>query len=110
MGRTMRNIVASPPMIRMPGQDRGGAVELLQHQDADQLVRPGGGTEGYPQGGLVVQAWRQAVGTADREDHGGPVVAAEFGQPGGEAGAVEILAGGIEQRDRGALRDDVGER
>src|ERR1700690_2248010 len=52
----------------------------------------------------------QAVGAADQKDRRRPVIAAPFRQLGGEAGAVEVLAVGVEQHDRRALRNDVGER
>jgi hypothetical protein len=34
--------VASAAMVRMPGQDGGGAIELFEQHDAHQLMRPGG--------------------------------------------------------------------
>src|SRR5271169_3108619 len=108
--RIKTDLRRSCPMIRMAGEDRRGAVKLFQQHDAHQLVRPGGGAERQPQLGLGAQARRQAIGAADHKDHGRPVVCAPFRQLGGETGAVEVVAVGVEQYDRRALRNDVGER
>ena len=57
-GRLARADV-SGSMVGVPGQDRGGAVELLGQHHADQPVRPGQAAEGELQVGCGQRARRQ---------------------------------------------------
>jgi hypothetical protein len=61
-------------VIRVPAQDRGHAIDLLQQHDAHELVRPGERTEGELQIGLIGECRREAVRTADHERDVAPAI------------------------------------
>ena len=53
--------MASIAMVRMPGQDRKGPVDLLHQHDSHKLVRPGCGAECEDQIGALVQRFADSV-------------------------------------------------
>src|ERR1700692_1111810 len=60
------------PVVGMPGEDRHGAVKLLEQHDPHELVRPGCGSEREREIGAPLDLGAQSVGAADAEDRGGP--------------------------------------
>src|SRR5262245_45012692 len=101
----------SAAVIGVSRQDGDGSVELLQQHDADELVRPCRRAEGDGEARLVAQRRREAVGGADDEHDGRPVLVAPVLQAGGEGGAAHALAaaGCAGTHRDGALRDEVGD-
>ena len=67
-------------MIRVPGQNRQRAINLLGGHDAHELVRPGHGAEGDDAVGASPKVRVEPVRPADYEEsrrHAGIAVAAE---------------------------------
>src|ERR1700712_2848352 len=62
------------PVIRVPRQNRGRAIDLLQQHDAHDLVWPGLRAESEMQVGLIRERRREAVGAADHEDGVAPAI------------------------------------
>jgi len=96
-------------MIRVTGQNGGGAVELLEQHDAHQLMRPSGLAEREFQVGALAQAVGKPIGGTDHKSDRGTVFGAPFAQQRGERRAVEIIAALIEQDEFGVLRNNVGD-
>src|SRR5215831_7276050 len=59
--------VISVTVIRLAAQDHEAAVELLEHEDANQAVRDGEPAERDQPAGLAAEGVAVAVGPADRE-------------------------------------------
>src|SRR5215208_1439306 len=100
----------SPAVIGMPGQERGGPIDLLQQHDPHQLMRPGGGAEGQPQVGAVAQHTAEAIRPADHEGRRRTAGVAPAPDPLGEFDTVEALAPLVESDADGAFRNDGGKR
>src|ERR1700720_418773 len=96
-------------MVRVAGENRSGAIELLEQHDADELMRPGRRAKGQDVPGAPAQALRNAVGPADHKTQGGAVLLPAFFEQCGQSWAVDILAGGIENNNHGAIGEDVGD-
>src|SRR5580704_9782057 len=97
-------------MVGMAGQDGPGTVNLLQHHDAHELMRPSGRAEGELQFGALAQASRKPIGAADDKACGRPVFLAPFAQYGGECRAVDVISALVEDGDDGVFWNDVGDR
>ena len=49
----MRKRETQAAVVGVSGEDRDGAVELLEQHDAHELMRPGGGAEREPELGAL---------------------------------------------------------
>src|SRR5689334_25291542 len=93
----------SVTMIRMTGENRAGAIELLEQHDAHELMRPSCGTKRQNPAGAAAQTLRDTVSAADDEAHRAPVLLTAFLQQRGQSAAVDILAGFVENNQDRAI-------
>src|ERR1700692_4035164 len=76
------------PVVGMPGEDRHGAVKLLEQHDPHELVRPGCGSERECEIGAPLDLGAQSVAAADAEDRGGTTAIAPAAQRNRERAAI----------------------
>lgn len=94
-------------MIRMPGGDGGGAVELFGEHGADQHVGPGRLAEGNQQVGAAAQILAVAVRPADQEPGTAHTIVAPVAEQSGKILAREGFAALVEDHDA-VIRGDAG--
>src|SRR5262245_23825159 len=99
----------SRAMIGVPGENGGGAVELLQEHDANKLMRPGRRAEGNGKACFLPQAGREPVGSADDEYDRRLVLLPPALQAAGESGAAHAFAAGVQDHRDGTIGDDIGD-
>ena len=98
-------------VIRMPGQNGAGAVELFGEDDAGEFMGEGDGAEGEEEVGAGAGGGGPAISGADGEEELLDAAVAEGAEVGCEISGGELLAGGVEQDDveRGARGGFIGE-
>src|SRR3954471_7989601 len=85
------------PMVRMAGEDGQTAIELLQHEHPDELVRQRHGAEGQDELGPFAHRWIEAVGAADGESERRRAAIAPAPEMLGEAFARQRRAAFVER-------------
>jgi hypothetical protein len=92
-------------VIALTGEDLVGAVELLEEDDAGQLVRKGERSQRDP---VLDRLELEPVGAADDEAELTPALASLL-EEAAEADRVELLAVAVKERDEGALGHAPGD-
>src|SRR5262245_296219 len=94
-----RRYFTSSPVIGVPTQDGGRAIELLGKYDAREAVRQRDGAERELQVGGSARRFAQAIGSADENAGGSRAAVASLGQQSCESLAAQRLATHIERDD-----------
>src|SRR5271154_6772899 len=96
-------------MVGMSGQDREGAINLLQQHDSHKLMGPGRGAEGEAEVGALAQHLAEAIGAADGEENGSAAGIVPGPQPAGEGLTGHTVAAPVQGDDNGAVGDHARE-
>src|SRR5262245_10241287 len=97
-------------VVRMAGEQRHGAIELLEQHDAHELVGPRGGPEGEDEIGFVAQMSRYAIGSPDQEERCRPPIVPPACQVARKSDGAEIFALFVEDHPRSAGGTQLGQR
>jgi hypothetical protein len=85
----------------MAGEDGEGAIELFGEEDAGEFVRHGESGERKLHVRLATEVVGKTFGVAAEEDEFAGAAVAEVTEPASELRGGELLAGGVEEDERG---------